>query len=66
MLALSGMRTSAENGAAAFEPVDELLSATEPFKVFWSDGRNWGRYSQTWDAESQSWAANIETLGADS
>jgi len=64
LLALSGMRISAENGGATFEPADELLSAPEPFKVFWSDGRNWGVYSQTWNADGETWKANIETLGA--
>lgn len=64
LLALSGMKTDGENGAAAFAPVDSLLSKDEPFKAFWSDGRNWGVYSQSWDAQSESWRADVETLGS--
>ena len=64
LLALSGMRINAENGGATFEPADNLLSAPAPFRAFWSDGREWGVYSQTWDAEGETWKANIETLGA--
>ena len=53
LLALSGMQINADNGGATFEPVSELLSEAAPFKVFWSDGRSWGLYSQTWDAETK-------------
>ena len=64
LLALSGMQVDGETGAASFSPVDALLDENEPFKVFWSDGREWGLYSQTWDAESGNWKAESETLGA--
>ncbi len=63
LLALSGMRTDRENGTATFTPVDELLFDKEPFKVFWSDGRKWGFYTQTWEAESESWQPSFEALG---
>ena len=56
LLALSGMQIDAESGGATFsarQPI-LLIDGSEPFKVFWSDGRSWGVYSQTWNAESES------------
>jgi len=64
LLALSGMQINSENGAAAFSPLAELLTEKAPFMVFWSDGRKWGRYSQTWDAESKTWQSSFEALGS--
>ena len=63
LLALSGMRINANDGAATFSPIAEVLSETEPFKVFWSDGRTWGVYSQTWDAASETWDSSFEAMG---
>jgi uncharacterized protein (DUF608 family) len=63
LLALSGMRINAENGESTFEPVAELVSEVEPFRIFWSDGRSWGVYSQSWDAESESWRPSFGVLG---
>ena len=64
LLALSGMRIDAETGASTFTPSDNLLADKEPFSVFWSDGREWGVYSQAWDAASETWEPRFETLGA--
>ncbi len=63
LLALSGMQIDAETGAATFSPAAPLLDKKAPFKSFWSDGREWGVYSQTWDAESETWRAEVEALG---
>lgn len=63
LLALSGIRVDEQNGAVNFAPAAALLSKDEPFKVFWSDGRSWGLYSQTWDAETKTWTSSVETLG---
>lgn len=64
LLALSGMQTDALNGGTTFSPVNDLLSKDEPFKVFWSDGRSWGVYRQSWDVESETWIGSFEALGS--
>ncbi len=64
LLALSGMQIDAESGVSTFSPVPEMLKSDEPFKVFWSDGRSWGLYSQTWEAESETWKGRFEALGS--
>jgi len=64
LLALSGATIDDQKGALNFSPAAALLSKDEPFKVFWSDGRSWGIYSQTWNAETETWNPSVETLGS--
>lgn len=63
LLALSGAQIDAATGKLSFAPVPELLSKDEPFQTLWSDGRAWGNYRQSWDAEEEAWRGEIEVLG---
>ena len=64
LLALSGMQIDVTSGEAAFSPCSHLLSKTGTFRVLSCDGRSWGIYSQTWDADTSSWISSYETLGS--
>ncbi len=65
LLALTGMKADIARDLLSFAPVDDLLSRTEPFRSFWSNGLAWGLYSQSWDAEKEAWQPTIEVLGGD-
>ncbi len=63
LLSLSGAQVDAATGDLSFAPVSALLSKDQPFQTFWSDGRSWGVYRQSWDAEAGDWKREVERLG---
>ena len=65
LLALTGMHADPVSGELNFSPASELLSRGKPFKAFWSNGRAWGTYTQTWDEAANTWRPAIEILGGD-
>lgn len=65
LLALSGAQVAPGSGDMTFSPVGELLNKDEPFKCFWSNGRAWGLYTQSWDADAGKWRPSLEVLGGE-
>jgi hypothetical protein len=65
LLALTGVQCNVGRGELSFAPVAELLSNHQPFKTFWSTGKAWGTYAQTWDNAANAWQPSVDVLGGD-
>ena len=59
LLALTGQQTRANVDQATFAPVMDASTDEQVFRAFWSNGREWGTFTQSKDSDE----ATIEVLG---
>ena len=65
LVALSGFYCDLGRGLLRFAPVLGASPDPNRFSVFWSCGRGWGTYTQTYDAAAGAWRPSVQVLGGD-